>query len=67
MACPSILKKQVGELGLLRVLGATRGNVLGMVISEAALLGLGMSVLGIPVGWGVAARHRAGARPLLDP
>lgn len=54
-----VLAQRTRELGLLRVLGATRGNILSMVISEAALLGLGMSVLGIPVGWGVAWLARA--------
>ena len=55
-----VLAQRTRELGLLRVLGATRGNVLSMVISEAAMLGIGMSILGIPVGWGVAWLARAG-------
>lgn len=49
-----VLAQRTRELGLLRVLGGTRGNILRMVLSEAALLGFVMSVVGVPVGLGVA-------------
>lgn len=54
-----VLAQRTRELGLLRVLGGTRGNILNMVIFEAALLGLVMSIVGIPVGYLVAWAARA--------
>lgn len=54
-----VLAQRTRELGLLRVLGATRGNILNMVIFEAALLGFVMSIAGIPVGYLVAWAARA--------
>ncbi|HET7755600.1 MAG TPA: FtsX-like permease family protein [Anaeromyxobacteraceae bacterium] len=48
------------ELGVLRCLGATRGQVLGVILADAALLGLAGTALGIPLGtW--AARASVGA------
>ena len=38
------------ELALLRVVGASRGQVFRSVLSEAALLGLGASVIGLGLG-----------------
>jgi putative ABC transport system permease protein len=49
-----VLAQRTRELGLLRVLGATRANVARGVVGEAALLGLVMSIFGIPTGWLVA-------------
>jgi putative ABC transport system permease protein len=43
------------ELGVLRSLGATRGQVLALLLGEAALLGAAGTALGIPLGW-LAAR-----------
>ncbi len=48
------------EMGVLRCLGATRGQVLGLVLAEASLLGLLGTAAGIPLGW-LAARANAGA------
>jgi len=42
------------ELGLLRSLGATRGQVLALVLGEAALIGAAGTALGIPLGWAAA-------------
>lgn len=42
------------ELGLLRALGSSRGQIVGLVLSEAAVLGLGGALLGIPFGIGLA-------------
>ena len=48
------------EMGILRSLGATRGQVLGLLLFEAALLGLAGTALGIPLGW-LAARAELGS------
>lgn len=48
------------ELGILRAVGATRAQVLGLVLAEAAVLGLAGTVLGIPLGW-LAARANVAA------
>jgi putative ABC transport system permease protein len=45
------------EFGLLRALGATRGQVLGLILAEAALLGLAGVALGIPLGYRIAAAN----------
>lgn len=42
------------EIGILRALGAVRSQVLGLIVGEAALLGLLGVVLGIPAGVGLA-------------
>jgi putative ABC transport system permease protein len=42
------------DIGILRSLGATRGQVAGLFTAEAALLGLLGSLLGVPCGWGLA-------------
>jgi putative ABC transport system permease protein len=42
------------DIGVLRSLGATRGQVAGQFVGEAALLGLVGSLLGLPVGYGLA-------------
>ena len=43
------------EIGVLRCLGATRGQVLSLLLAEALLLGILGTSLGIPLGW-LAAR-----------
>lgn len=43
------------QIGLLRVVGASRGQVVGRLLVEAALLGLIGSLIGLPVGIGLAA------------
>ena len=43
------------ELGLLRAIGATRGDVLLVVLGEAALIGLIGGLLGVLFGWGISA------------
>ncbi|MBS1110794.1 MAG: hypothetical protein H6Q88_2786, partial [Anaeromyxobacteraceae bacterium] len=43
------------EIGVLRCLGATRGQVLALLLGEALLLGAAGTALGIPLGW-LAAR-----------
>jgi putative ABC transport system permease protein len=42
------------EFGLLRTLGATRGQVVGSVIAEGAMLGFGGAVIGLLAGFGLA-------------
>jgi putative ABC transport system permease protein len=48
------LVRRRGEFGLLRSLGATRGQVLVLVIAEAGTLGLLGVVAGIPLGYLIA-------------
>jgi len=43
------------EFGLLRSIGATRGQVLWLLLAEASMLGAAGTALGIPLGW-LAAR-----------
>ena len=54
------LARRREELGVLRAVGATRAQVLGLVASEAALLGAAGTALGIPLGW-LAARANLAA------
>jgi len=49
------LARRREEVGLLRSLGATRGEVARLLLLEAALLGLAGTALGVPLGW-LAAR-----------
>jgi putative ABC transport system permease protein len=44
------LARRREELGVLRVVGATRGQVLRLVLGEAALLGVAGTAAGIPLG-----------------
>jgi putative ABC transport system permease protein len=48
------LAQRIREFGLLRTLGASRGQILRGTILEATLLGLVGSVLGVPAGLGIA-------------
>jgi putative ABC transport system permease protein len=41
------------DIGIMRSVGATRGQVAGLFLGEAALLGLVGSTLGLPLGWGL--------------
>ncbi len=45
------------EFGLLRSLGATRTQVLALVLGEAAALGLLGTAVGVPLGWLVARQN----------
>jgi putative ABC transport system permease protein len=54
------LTRRREELGILRTVGATRGQVVRLVLAEAALLGLAGTAAGVPLGW-AAARASAGA------
>ncbi len=42
------------DIGIMRSVGATRGQVAGLFLGEAALLGIVGSGLGLPMGWGLA-------------
>ena len=46
--------QRVREFGLLRTLGAARGQILGSVVVEALLIGLLGAVLGLAGGYGIA-------------
>src|SRR5262249_37295163 len=39
------------DIGILRAVGATRGQIAGLFVGEAALLGLAGSLLGLPLGY----------------
>jgi putative ABC transport system permease protein len=39
------------EIGVLRCLGATRGQVLSLLLGEALLIGMAGTALGVPLGW----------------
>jgi putative ABC transport system permease protein len=54
------LARRREELGVLRAVGATRGQVLSLVLGEAALLGVLGTAAGVPLGW-LAARANLGA------
>ena len=54
------LARRREELGILRAVGATRGQVLRLVLAEAAALGAAGTALGIPLGW-LAARANLAA------
>jgi putative ABC transport system permease protein len=51
------LVRRRNEFGLLRSLGSTRGQVLGLILAEVALLGALGVAIGLPLGYGVAARN----------
>lgn len=59
-AVKAALVRRREELGLLRAIGATRAQVLGLVLGEVAVLGLAGTALGIPLGW-LAARLQVDA------
>ncbi|BDG01019.1 FtsX-like permease family protein [Anaeromyxobacter oryzae] len=54
------LARRREELGVLRAVGATRAQVVGLVLGEAALLGALGTAVGIPLGW-LAARANVAA------
>ncbi len=54
------LARRREELGVLRCLGATRAQVLAVVLADALTLGLLGTALGIPLGW-LAARANVSA------
>ncbi len=54
------LARRREELGVLRCLGATRAQVLGLILADAVLLGVLGTAAGIPLGW-VAARANLAA------
>jgi putative ABC transport system permease protein len=41
------------DIGILRSVGATRFQIAGLFVSEAVLMGLAGSGLGLPLGWGL--------------
>src|SRR5439155_7702736 len=42
------------DIGILRSVGATRGQIAGLFVAEASALGLTGSLLGLPLGYGLA-------------
>ncbi|MFZ5876824.1 MAG: FtsX-like permease family protein [Nitrospirota bacterium] len=50
----AIVMERRREIGVVRALGATRSQISGVVVWEAALIGMLGTVLGVAVGFGVA-------------
>jgi hypothetical protein len=53
-AFSSLIAERRGEIGLMRALGARRGDVRALVIGQAAVLGLLASSAGLLLAWGAA-------------
>jgi putative ABC transport system permease protein len=53
------LVRRRGEFGLLRSLGATTPQVVGIILAEVLLLGILGTAIGIPLGWWAAERNVA--------
>lgn len=51
----SLVRQRARELALLRLVGATRRQVLGLVVAEAALVGAGAAAVGLSAGRALAA------------
>ncbi len=56
-AVQAALVRRRTEFGVLRSLGATPRQVLGLIVAEAATVGLVGVVLGVPLGWLAALRN----------
>jgi putative ABC transport system permease protein len=54
------------DIGILRSLGATRGQVAGLFAVEAVLLGLAGAALGVPLGFGLAQLARSPIQQVLS-
>jgi putative ABC transport system permease protein len=59
-ATSAALVRRREELGVLRALGATRAQVIAIVLADAALLGALGTAIGVPLGW-AAAKANLGA------
>lgn len=57
-----LVAQRTKELALLRAVGATRGQVLGSVLLEAAIIGVVSALIGLLVGIGLAAAAFAALR-----
>lgn len=56
-AVHALLVRRRREFGLLRSLGAARGQVLGLILAETAVLGLLGTALGVPLGHAAASAN----------
>lgn len=61
-----VVAQRVREMALLRAVGATARQVMRSVLGEALVVGVGGSVLGVMVGWLVAAATRGLFSAALD-
>lgn len=43
------------EIGVLRSVGATRGDIIGLIVTEASIIGVTGGLLGVLTGWAAAA------------
>jgi putative ABC transport system permease protein len=51
----TVVSERRHDIGMLRAVGATRGTVVGMFLIEATFQGILGTVIGIALGWGLAA------------
>ena len=47
------MRERTGELGVLKTLGFSHGQVLGLVLAESCLLAVLGGALGLAIGWGL--------------
>lgn len=59
-----VVAQRTRELGLLRIIGASRNQVIGALVLEALLVGVVASVVGVFLGIGVAAALLAGVQAI---
>ena len=52
--CALPILQRTREIGILKSLGASKGFILGIILTEALLLGLGGTILGILMSYGAA-------------
>lgn len=50
-----IVNERSAEIGLLRCVGCTRGDVRALILGEAAVVGLANGLAGVLLGWGASA------------
>lgn len=61
----SVLER-IREIGVLKAVGATNGQILGMFLIEGLLLGLAGGLLGLACGWGISQALDAWVRSMLE-
>lgn len=62
----ALLAEQVRQVGILKAIGGNTRQIAGMYLGQVALLGLGASVLGIPLGLVVGRKYAEFAAQILN-
>lgn len=62
----TVVAERRHDVGMLRALGATRGTIVGMFLSEAVIQGVIGTGLGLLAGWGMAAAGLAAMAPIYE-